>query len=366
MYIAHPTHGAGTWPSRTQPPTAAPKTTLNAGQCVCQPREGRGRNRQAPPQKKTGGGKGGGRKNCRQPPHHPPTPQEAAKPPIQKAPKTGPPKRHRGTTQPKPATPSQEQGPNGKKETQKHADTHHEKKKSQQPSPKERGWGDRDHKARDRDTQQPTPQSQTKNTQRKKRKKHTPTDQQNERGTAKTRAQHARQHTAPQPGKGGNKRGTRTNTHPRTATPTRKCRRPRRTGARAHTHPNIPPRRDEVQPKPKPQHARPHRTPEPEMAGGKRSPHATTHVPYADRNLSPTTNTTNSRQKRDNTTNRAETHPPKTPARTCGVNKTHTQPQPGPKHKRRTTVGNPVPTARALWQPVPCRCPGQTRSRDRG
>ena len=30
------------------------------------------------------------------------------------------------------------------------------KKKSQQPSPKERGWGDRDHKAQDRDTQQPT------------------------------------------------------------------------------------------------------------------------------------------------------------------------------------------------------------------
>ena len=39
----------------------------------------------------------------------------------------------------------------------------------------------------------------------------------------------------------------------------------------------------------------------------------------------------------------------------AGVNKTHTQPQPGPKHKRKPTVGNPVPTARALRQPVPCR-----------
>ena len=61
MYIAHPTHGARTRPNRTQPPPAAPKTTLNAGQCVRQPREGRGRNRQAPyPKKKNRGGRGGG------------------------------------------------------------------------------------------------------------------------------------------------------------------------------------------------------------------------------------------------------------------------------------------------------------------
>ena len=52
MYRAHPTHGAGTWPHRTQLKTAARKTTLNTGQCVRQPREGRGRNRQAPPKKK--------------------------------------------------------------------------------------------------------------------------------------------------------------------------------------------------------------------------------------------------------------------------------------------------------------------------
>ena len=87
MYIADPTHGAGTRPNRTQPPTAARKTTLNAGQCVRQPREGRGRNRQAPPQK-IRKKKGGGRENSRQPPKRPPTPQEAAK--------TPPPERHRG------------------------------------------------------------------------------------------------------------------------------------------------------------------------------------------------------------------------------------------------------------------------------
>ena len=42
-------------------------------------------------------------------------------------------------------------------------------------------------------------------------------------------------------------------------------------------------------------HTRPHRALEPETAGGKRGPHETTHVPKADGNRSPTTNTTNSR-----------------------------------------------------------------------
>ena len=119
MYIAHPTHGAGTRPNRTQRPTLARKTTLNAGQCVRQPTEGRGRNRQAPPpKKKNRGGRGGGRENSQQPPNRPPTPPEAAKPPTEKAPRTGPPKRHRGTNQPKPATPSQEQRPTGKRDTE--------------------------------------------------------------------------------------------------------------------------------------------------------------------------------------------------------------------------------------------------------
>ena len=82
MYKAHPTHGAGTRPHRTQLKTAARKTTLNAGQCVRQPREGRGRNRQAPPPKKTkregGGGKGTktahSRQTARQHHHRRPSP----------------------------------------------------------------------------------------------------------------------------------------------------------------------------------------------------------------------------------------------------------------------------------------------------
>ena len=141
MYIAHPTHGAGTRPNRTQPPTAARKTTLNAGQCVRQPREGRRRNRQAPPpQKKTGRGGGGGG-NSRQPAKRPPTPQEAAKPPTQKAPKTGPPKRHRGTSQPKPATPSQEQRPIGERDTETCRYTPKKKKKEPAAQPERKGMG---------------------------------------------------------------------------------------------------------------------------------------------------------------------------------------------------------------------------------
>ena len=146
VYIAHPTHGAGTRPNRTQPPTAARKTTLNAGQCVRQPREGRGRNKQAPlPKKKQQRGEGGGRENSPQPLNRPPTPPEAAKPPPRRHRRQDP---QRGTGGP-PSQNRQHQarnsGPPGKG-TPKHADTHHEKKKSQQPSPKERGWGDRDHK----------------------------------------------------------------------------------------------------------------------------------------------------------------------------------------------------------------------------
>ena len=172
-----------------------------------------------------------------------------------------------------------------KKGHPKRADTHHagkKKKKSQQPSPKERGWGGRDHKAWDRDSQRPRPQSQSKT---RPPKKNTPRQPNQEgRGTAETRAQHARPHGTPQPGKAGNKRGAGTNTHttprpsrewrgvaatthPRTATPTRRCGGPRGTGTQAHTHPNTPPRSGGAQPKPRSQHARPHRTPEPGTGG---------------------------------------------------------------------------------------------------
>ena len=145
MYIAHPTHGAGTQPNRTQPPTAARKTTLNAGQCVRQPREGRGRNRQPPPpkQKKNNrGGRGGGRENSPQPPNCPPTPPEAAKPPPRRRRKRDPKKkRHKGTTQPKPATPSQEQRPTGRKDTEKCRHTPRKRKKRASSPARKKGDG---------------------------------------------------------------------------------------------------------------------------------------------------------------------------------------------------------------------------------
>ena len=95
MYKAHPTHRAGTRPHRTQLKTAARKTTLNAGRCVRQPREGRGGNRQTPPPpKKKGGGRGKRHENSPQPPNRPPTPPQAAKPPLRRHRKKDP---HRGT-----------------------------------------------------------------------------------------------------------------------------------------------------------------------------------------------------------------------------------------------------------------------------
>ena len=174
MYIAHPTHGAGTRPNSTQPPTAARKTTLNAGQCVHQPRGGRGRNRQAPPPQKketTERGGGGGAKTAhshqtaRQ--HH----QRRPTPPPPKAPKTGLPKRHRGTTQPKPATPSQQQRPTGSTETGKCRHTPRKKKRASSPAQKKLDGGT--------GTRRPgtgTP-SNKHHKKKQKRKKHTPTTQ---------------------------------------------------------------------------------------------------------------------------------------------------------------------------------------------
>ena len=185
---------------------------------------------------------------------------------------------------------------------------------------------------------------------------------QEEQGTTETRAQHARPHSTPQPGRAGNKQGARTNTHRRTAPQTRRCRESRGTGARAHTHPNTPRGVAGRSRNPDPStHAHTaHRNRKPRGAGEARAQPRASHITNHDRwgagrNASPTRNATNpSRQKRDDTTNRTQTHPPKTPARTGRAAKTHTQPQPRPKHKHHTTAGNPVSKARTLRQPVPC------------
>ena len=173
MYTAHPTHGAGTRPNRTQLTTAARRTTLYAGQCVHQPREGRKRNRQALPPKKNGGGRGKRRENSPQPPNHPPTPPEAAIPPPPEGTEDRTPKEAQGDHPAK--------NGNTKRGTAAHWEKGHrnkqkkKKRESQQPSLKERGWGDRDHKARDRNTQKKNKKKEK--LKKKKRKKPTSTTQ---------------------------------------------------------------------------------------------------------------------------------------------------------------------------------------------
>ena len=202
MYITHPTHGAGTRPNGTQPPTGTRKTTLNAGQCVRQPREGRARNRQTPPRKQKRGGGGGGQENGPQPPDRPPTPQEMAKPPARRHRRQDP---ERGTEGP----PSQNwhhqarnSGPPEEGTPKTHRHTPREKKRTSNP-PRKRGDGG---------TGTTRPGTGTASSRQKKNTPRQP--DQERRGTAETRAQHPRPHSTPRPGKAGNNRGAPTNTHP--------------------------------------------------------------------------------------------------------------------------------------------------------
>ena len=201
MYIAHPTHGAGARPNRTQLKTAARKTTLNAGQCVHQPREGRGRNRQAPPpppKKRRGvGEKARKQPTAAKPPAN--TTRGSQTPPPQKAPRTGPPKRHRGTTHPKSATPSQERRPTGKR------DTETSKKKNREPPahPGRIGIGGTG-------TTRPGTGEKKKT---RAQKTHPDQPSQEGLGTAEARAQHTHPHHTPEPERAGGKRGAHETTH---------------------------------------------------------------------------------------------------------------------------------------------------------
>ena len=91
VYITHPTHGAGARPGKTHTPTAARKTTPNADQCMHEPREGRGRNRQPPRKSRKKQGGGGTRKAH---------PHETAHPRYQRRPNP-PARRHRGRDPPR-------------------------------------------------------------------------------------------------------------------------------------------------------------------------------------------------------------------------------------------------------------------------
>ena len=91
-------------------------------------------------------------------------------------------------------------------------------------------------------------------------------------------------------------------------------------GARTQTHiqPNTPARSGGAQPSPEPKHTHPHRTPQPGVAGYKRSGHTNTHTPQHP-----------SQQWQGAAGTRAQTHTPTphTPATSCEA-----QPKPELKH----------------------------------
>ena len=180
---------------------------MRASACAS-PGKAEGGTGRSPPPKKNRGGRGGAGKQ--------PT---ATKPPANTT-KGGQTPHAEGTED---RTPKEVQGDhpaktgNTKSGTAPHQEKGHrnmqahttKKKKSQQPSPNERGWGERDHKARDRYTQQPTPQSQ-----RKEGAKNTPRHRSQEwLGTAETRAQHARPHRTLEPETAGSRQSAHEPTH---------------------------------------------------------------------------------------------------------------------------------------------------------
>ena len=207
MYIAHPTHGAGTRPNRTQPPTAARKTTLNAGQCVRQPSKGRGRNRQAPPpQKKTTEGVGGGgaktahsHQTARQ--HHQRRPNRPPEGTEDRTPKEAQGDLPAKTGNTKPGTGAHRE--KGHRNMQTHAT---KKKRASSPARKKGDGGT--------GTTRPGTGTPSNQHHKKKSAKNTPRQPSQEgRGTADTRAQHARPQCTPEPETAGGKRGAHETTH---------------------------------------------------------------------------------------------------------------------------------------------------------
>ena len=83
----------------------------------------------------------------------------------------------------------------------------------------------------------------------------------------------------PQPGVAGRSRNPSPNTHTHTARPGQEWLGASTARTRAHTCPNTPARRGGRQPKPEPKHTHPRRTPEPGVAGCKRSAHTSRHKP---------------------------------------------------------------------------------------
>ena len=147
-------------------------------------------------------------------------------------------------------------------------------------------------------------------------------------GAVQAEGAHEHAHTpTPQPGVAGHSRNPSQSTHTHAAHPSQEWRGTSGAGARAHTHPNTPARSGGAQPKPKPKHTHPRRTPQPGVAGYKRSGRTSTHTPQ---------HPSQEWRGAAETQAKAHTPTPHTPARSGGVQAerahehTHTPtPQPG-------------------------------------
>ena len=97
-------------------------------------------------------------------------------------------------------------------------------------------------------------------------------------GGAQAEHAHKRTHT-PQPGVAGRSRNPSLITRTHRAQPSHERRGTSGPRTQTHTHPDTPARSGGAQPKPEPMRPDPHRTPQPGLAGYKRSTHTNTHTP---------------------------------------------------------------------------------------
>ena len=167
-------------------------------------------------------------------------------------------------------------------------------------------------------------------------------------------AERPHQHThspTPQPGVAGRNRNPSPSTHTHAARPSQEWRGTSGARTQAHTQPNTPARSGGAQPKREPKHTHPRRTPQPGVAGCKRSAHTSRHKPRHP-----------SQEWRGAAGTRTQPHTPTphTPARSGRVQaerthkRTHTPtPQPGVAGRSR----NPNPTTTQTQTPRNSRKP---------
>ena len=95
----------------------------------------------------------------------------------------------------------------------------------------------------------------------------------------KPEPEHRHPERTPQPGAAGRSPNPSPNTHTHPAHPRQEWLGASGARTRAHTQPNTPARSGGAQPKPEPKHTNPRRTPQPGVAGCKRSAHTSRHKP---------------------------------------------------------------------------------------